>query len=80
MTTQLDELRSDYECCRRALMAERAMRQKARIFTDAERHAKLQEMDSAIAALDRIKETAKQLLTSAGQRDPEQPSLFGVTD
>lgn len=79
MNAALDNLRLDYETCYNALTAERAMRQKARIFSEEERKAKVQEMDYAIAALNRIKDTAKRLLLAAGEAtaEPEQPSLFG---
>lgn len=79
MNAALDNLRADHECVYKALTAEKAMRQKARIFSEEERKAKVQEMDYAIAALNRIKDTAKRLLLAAGEAtaEPEQPSLFG---
>lgn len=79
MNAALDNLRADYECCYKALKAEKAMRERARIFTDEQRRMKVQEMDYAIAALNRIKDTAKRLLLAAGEAtaEPEQPSLFG---
>lgn len=79
MNAALDNLRADHECVYKALSAEKAMRQKARIFSEEERKAKVGEMDAAIAALGRIKDTAKRLLLAAGeaQPEPEQGSLFG---
>ena len=78
-TAALDNLRLDYETCYKALSAEKAMRERARIFTDEQRRLKVGEMDAALAALGRIKDTAKRLLIAAGEAtaEPEQGSLFG---
>jgi hypothetical protein len=77
MTYDLNALRADYTTLYKTLMAERRMREHV-FRADAEkRAAKLQEIDNALAGLERMKTAHKAMLEAAGHSEAAQPTLFG---
>lgn len=74
---RLGILRAEYVTVYKALVAERQMREHVFRHDAARRRAKVQEIDRALVALERIKDMAKALLEADGAREPEHPRLIG---
>ena len=80
MSYTLDHLRADYATLYKMLKAERCMREQVFRNDTAKRAAKVQEVDGALAALDRMKDAHKNMLETAGHSEAAQPTLFGGAD
>lgn len=76
MDARLPNLKADYSTVYKMLVNERAMRDHVFRHDETKRRVKLQEVDHALKALDRIKDMAKVLLTADGATEAEQGSLF----
>ena len=80
MSYTMDHLRADYATLYKMLKAERAMREHVFRNDTAKRTAKVQEVDGALAALDRMKDAHKIMLEADGHSEAAQPTLFGGVD